>query len=66
MKQPFSFVLNGIYIASNSYDEIVVWDVERKEMKYPSLGSYSTVLSIAFSHDSLKIKSGSLDKIIHV
>ena len=52
------FSPSGIYFASSSHNEIIVREVESREMKYPPLMDQSGVCSFAFSHDSSKIVSG--------
>ena len=52
------FSPNGIYFASSSYGEIIVRDVESREMTYPPLKNNLVLSEFVFSHDSSKIVSG--------
>ena len=57
------FISNGIHFASSSLHEIIVWDVESREMTYPPLeGS----LGLVFSHDSSKIMSQCSGGVIRI
>ncbi|PAV19324.1 nucleotide-binding-oligomerization-domain like receptor [Pyrrhoderma noxium] len=52
------FSPSGIYFASSSCNEIIIRDIGSRGMKYPPLISQSVVCSLAFSHNSSKIVSG--------
>ena len=60
------FSPNGIHFASSSHCEIIVRDVESREMAYPPLESGSSPSGFVFSHDSSKIVSGSFDGSINI
>ena len=60
------FGLNGIYFASSSYCEIIVRDVESREMTYPPLKSTLFLSEFVFSHDGSKIVSGYFGEAIHI
>ncbi|PAV19327.1 nucleotide-binding-oligomerization-domain like receptor [Pyrrhoderma noxium] len=60
------FSPNGIHFASSSNHEVIVRNVESREMSYPPLESDLSLSEIVFSHDSSKILSGYFDGAIHI
>ena len=60
------FSPNGIHFASSSRHEIIVRDVESREMIYPPLKSERGLSGLVFSHDSSKIVSGCFGVAIYI
>ena len=60
------FSPNGIHLASSSSREIIVRDVESREMIYPPLESERGLSGLVFSHDSSKIVSGCFGVAIYI
>ena len=60
------FSPNRVHFASNSRGEIIVRDVESREVTYPLLESNLNLSKFVFSHDGSKIMAGCLDGVIHI